>query len=473
MKKISLLFAAFISATLSCFSQVGIGTTNPTAQLELTQSLKFPATTSNLTGIIFKGNYPFLHDYKGGAALGFNTFLGVDAGNFTSGGGSDYLGCNNTGLGFYALHGVSTGYANTAVGSNALSSNTNGAENTAMGVLSMYFNTSGSRNTTIGYLANHFNQTGSFNTMIGFEAGTGTAGQSKSGNVFIGYRAGKFEAGSNKLYIENSDAPSPLIGGDFTLNEVYISGKLGIGTSLPSTALHVAGSIRIADGTQAAGRILMGAADGTAAWGDPIPISDGDWTVSGNNIYPAVSGNVGIGVTNPLQQLEIAQSLRMPVTTTSTTGVIYKGDLPFIHDFKIGSALGYNTYLGMDAGNFNSGSGADYQGSNNTGLGFNALHSISTGYANTAAGSLALYGNTTGIENTAVGLQTMYTNSTGGKNTAIGYMAIVQILTIRPGRTTPSSATKQGKEEPSIQNQAMFLSVTRLGSAKRVTISSI
>jgi hypothetical protein len=391
---------------------VGFGTTNPTAQVELTQSMKFPATTSSLTGIIFKGDYPFLHDYKGSIALGYNTFLGVDAGNFTSGGGTDYQGCNNTGIGFYTLHGVTSGYANTAIGSFSLPSNTTGVENTAVGVLAMNYNTSGSKNTAVGYLANHYNQTGSYNTMIGFEAGTGTAGQSKSGNVFIGYRAGKNEAGSNKLYIENSDATTPLIGGDFSLNEVYINGKL-----------------RIADGTQAAGRILQAASDGTGSWVTPTSISTGDWTVSGNNMYAAVSGNVGIGTPTPGQQLEITASMKMPVTTSSTTGVIYKGDVAFIHDFKISTALGYNTYLGLDAGNFNSGSGPNYNGSNNTGLGFNALHSISTGYANTAVGSLALSGNTTGIENTAMGLQAMLVNTTGGKNTAIGYMALYQNTT--------------------------------------------
>lgn len=429
MKKIIALVLMTIMLNVNGYTQVGIGTTNPTAQLELTQSLKIPATVSNVTGIIFKGDYPFLHDYKGSVALGFNTFLGVDAGNFTSGGGADYQGCNNTGIGFYSLHSVSTGYANTAIGAFALPAVTTGVENTAvglqvmnasvggsrntaMGYMASHENTSGNNNISIGYNANFYNQTGGNNTIIGYEAGKGTALHNKSGNVLIGYQAGFNETGSNKLYIDNSNTASPLIGGDFSLNEVYLNGKL-----------------RIADGTQAAGRILQTAADGTASWVNPTGLSYGDWIVSGNNIYAAVSGNVGIGVTNPVQQLEITGALRMPVTTTSTTGVIYKGDAPFMHDFKISTALGLNTYLGLDAGNFNSGTGPNYNGSNNTGLGFYALHAISTGYANTAVGSYALSGTNTGIENTAVGLQTMTTNSTGGKNTAVGYMAMMQNTT--------------------------------------------
>jgi len=388
---------------------VGIGTTNPTTQLELTQSLRIPATTSNITGIIFKGSVPFLHDYKGPIALGFNTFLGQDAGNFTSGGGSDYLGCNNTGIGFNVLRSVTTGYANTGIGAFTLPANTTGYENTAVGVLTMNANTTGTKNTAIGYMANFYNQTGSYNTIVGFEAGKGSSGLSKSGNVFLGYQAGYSETGNNKLYIENSSSAIPLIGGDFSANEVYINGKL-----------------RIADGTQSAGRILAAASNGTASWVEPTTINTGDWTVSGNNIYSAVAGNVGIGITNPGQQLEITQSLKMPATTSSSTGVVYKGDVPFIHDYKGAAALGFNTFIGQGAGNFISGGSGNWEGCNNTGSGYFALHGISSGYANTATGAFALQSNTTGVENTAVGLQAMTTNTSGGKNTAIGYMAMMQ-----------------------------------------------
>lgn len=426
MKKIIALFLMTILLVFNVFSQVGIGTTNPTAQLELTQSLKFPETTSNVTGIIFKGDYPFLHDYKGGAALGYNTFLGVDAGNFTSGGSSDFQGCNNTGIGFYSLHSVTTGYANTAIGAFALPSVTTGVENTAVGLQSLNANVGGSRNVALGYMASHentsgsnniaigfnanyYNQTGSNNTILGHEAGRASALHNKTGNVFIGFQAGFSETGSNKLYIENTNTASPLIGGDFNLNEVYINGKL-----------------RIADGTQSAGRIFKSTADGTGSWADATTISDGDWTISGTHIYSAVSGNVGIGVTAPAQRLELDGSIRFPATTSSTTGVIYKGSEPFIHDYKGASALGYNTFIGQGAGNFTSGSLSNWQGCNNTGLGYYALHGVSTGYANTAAGAFALQLTTTGVENTAVGLQAMVSNVNGNKNTAVGYMAQMQ-----------------------------------------------
>ena len=440
MKKLCLLLIIALSATGISYGQVGIGTTAPTQQLELTQSLKFPPTTSNVTGIIFKGDYPFLHDYKGAIALGYNTFLGVNAGNLTSGGTSNYLGCNNTGIGYWSLNAVTTGYANTAVGAFSLPSVTTGYENTAAGLQSLYMNTTGLRNTAAGYMAGHENsggsnntlmgysanynnQTGGNNTIIGYEAGRGTALHNKSGNIFIGYQAGYNETGSNKLYIDNSSTSSPLIGGDFSTNVACVNGSLGVGTSSPAATLHVAGTIRIADGSQGTGRMLISDVNGTATWADQPSVNDGDWIISGANMYSNVAGNVGIGVTAPAQQLEITAAMRMPATTSSTTGVIYKGTSPFLHNYKGTYALGYNTFLGVNAGNFTSGGINDYQGCNNTGVGEGALSGLTTGYANTGVGAFVMPSTTSGVENTAMGLQALYANLGGGRNIAIGYMA--------------------------------------------------
>jgi hypothetical protein len=105
-----------------------------------------------------------------------------------------------------------------------------------MGVYSAQYNSSGNYNVTIGFNANCFNQTGSNNTIIGYGAGRGTAVHNKSGNIFIGYQAGYFETGSNRLYIDNSNSTTPLIGGDFSLDQVYLNGAVGIGTSSPSAS---------------------------------------------------------------------------------------------------------------------------------------------------------------------------------------------------------------------------------------------
>ncbi|MCD4747140.1 MAG: pyridoxamine 5'-phosphate oxidase family protein [Bacteroidales bacterium] len=96
----------------------------------------------------------------------------------------------------------------------------------------------------------------------------------------------------------------------FMINEIYrmiidSSGNVGIGTTNPNEKLEVNGSIRMTDGNQGDGKVMVSDANGTGSWVDASSISDGDWTVSGNNMYSAVSGNVGIGTTNPNTELKL------------------------------------------------------------------------------------------------------------------------------------------------------------------------
>ncbi|GIV34020.1 MAG: hypothetical protein KatS3mg031_1555 [Chitinophagales bacterium] len=55
--------------------------------------------------------------------------------------------------------------------------------------------------------------------------------------------------------------------------------------------------------------------------------NDGDWTISGNNMYSAVSGNVGIGVANPTAKLHTQGSLRFAGLPSSTQTLVLVVDL--------------------------------------------------------------------------------------------------------------------------------------------------
>ncbi len=86
-----------------------------------------------------------VNGYYAPAGIGaHNTFLGLNAGNFTMSG--DF----NTAIGTGALVSNTTGAANTASGVNALFSNTTGSDNTASGLSALYANTAGTNGHWMG-----------------------------------------------------------------------------------------------------------------------------------------------------------------------------------------------------------------------------------------------------------------------------------------------------------------------------------
>jgi hypothetical protein len=99
---------------------------------------------------------------------------------------------------------------------------------------------------------------------------------------------------------------------DWTIsgNDMYsgISGNVGIGTTSPSEALDVNGTVKA--------NAFVG--DGSGLTNLPVT-PDSDWTISDSNMYSATSGNVGIGTDSPGAKLEVNGDLKV-------TGA-YKGDI--------------------------------------------------------------------------------------------------------------------------------------------------
>lgn len=255
-------------------------------------------------------------------------------------------GNENTGLGMFALTNNTTGDYNTACGYAALDHNDTSSFNTAVGRQAAGANIDGNFNTAVGFCALHYNESGTCNTIIGTQAGSGssttdqsenvfvgfragysvTNGSDKNvylgyktghnstgeGNIFIGYKAGYYETGDDKLYISTSSGSdiatgktAALIYGEFDRDIVAVNRSLGIGTTNPVDELHVIGSIRMVDGTQGNGYVMVSDANGTGSWVDPSTFNDGDWTISGNDMYSSISGNVGIGSSSPNVKLDV------------------------------------------------------------------------------------------------------------------------------------------------------------------------
>ena len=331
-------------------------------------------------------NIDGLNDGKTG---GSSYFIGTGAGYSDDGSGN-----NNTAMGKSALHDNISGDYNTAIGAHALANNT-AMKNTAVGYFSLYsnsdgegnvaigdhvssYNSTGDFNVCIGNSANQSNQEGSRNTIIGYSAGSGISNHNKSGNIFIGYQAGYLETGSNKLIIENSSSSSPLIGGDFAADEVYING-----------------TIKITGGSPGTDKVLTSDANGNATWETPttyaLAINDlSDGMYDGTSIFLGTDAgiaddganyNTGIG----------KETLKANTSGQRNSAVGYKA-LDVNTDGESNSAFGMNSM------------GANIGGNNNTAFGYHALIS-----------------NTTGSNNTAIG-HTSGTNSTGLSNTtAVGY----------------------------------------------------
>ena len=138
-----------------------------TGQLSLNRSVILPYTTDSVLGVIYKNYDRFIHNYSPPGANGYNTFVGINSGNFTMTAPNSVYSSYNTALGVASLSSNTMGSGNTTIGVYSLYSNTTGFDNTAVGLASLYSNTTGEYNTAIGVFSLYSNTTGNYNTAIG------------------------------------------------------------------------------------------------------------------------------------------------------------------------------------------------------------------------------------------------------------------------------------------------------------------
>jgi hypothetical protein len=242
-------------------TDVGVGTTTPGATLDVNgnisgrDNLGLPQTTKSTIGVITLGGSPFVHACCSSSAE--NTFIGVDAGNFTTSGVG-----HNTATGFKALFANTTGTENTATGYFALSANTNGNSNTAFGHEALQNNTSGFNNTAVGFSALLSDGTGNQNTAVGDSAlanvttgfnntAIGFAADSSdhtgSDNTSLGFQAGTLIGGLTNAtaigaFAGAEQSNSIVLGCTLACPNGTTSPNVGIGTNTPGASLEVDGS---------------------------------------------------------------------------------------------------------------------------------------------------------------------------------------------------------------------------------------
>jgi hypothetical protein len=264
-------------------TNVGIGTVTPVRKLDISGDLNISTGSSiyvnNVRVFNNTGNSnTFLGVNAGIANTNIsNTFLGFEAGeanttgtyNLFVGRGAGLVnidGSYNTFVGPDAGFNLTTGNLNTFLGFNAGFSTTSTTSSTFIGNKAGEDNTTGRYNTFVGERAGETNTTGEENTMIGrITGGANTTGQRLT---LVGQGA---NVGANGL----TNATAIGYGAVVSISNAVVLGSganVGIGTSSPSTKLHVnsasSPAVRIVDGTQGLGKVLVSDASGNASWRD-------------------------------------------------------------------------------------------------------------------------------------------------------------------------------------------------------------
>jgi len=296
-------------------NRLGLGTATPNQQLELTGSLRLPATTSATTGVIYKDANRFIHDFAATGTSGANTFIGVNAGNLTlTGSDSGSEGSYNVAIGNSALTSLTTGAYNVALGREALRDNQSGYNNVAIGYASLVSstasdnlaigyhalssNTTGSGNAGIGIEALRYNATGGSNTAIGYRAGRGVSGSSFYWNTMIGYGAGQNVRSNRHVMIGYNAGSNVSTGGNNILMGYQAGDNVTTGESNILIGYDIDAQSATGHGQLSIGNLIFG----TGGFGTGTSVG---------------AGNVGIGTASPSEKLTVYNGSTTGTYTTS------------------------------------------------------------------------------------------------------------------------------------------------------------
>lgn len=243
--------------------------------------------------------------------------------------------------------------------------------------------------------------------------------------IGVVFASQRLEVGDGNLLLSNTGTPCELrfaepstAGNHFTAFRAQ-SQEANITYTLPSSM-----------GTT--GQVLTTDATGLLSWSVPGPgteIRDSD-----GNTKVMTEKNINENVirfdVDGTEKLKInTTGLVLLPTINNSTGVVYKNENSFIHDFKPSANEGYNTFIGENSGNFTMSGSNPENASYNTATGAYSLSSITNGEKNTAIGSFSLNANTTGYYNTGTGSQSLQANTSGYFNTANGAYSLKSNIT--------------------------------------------
>ena len=399
-------------------NKVGIGTSTPTATLEVNGRI----SQIGIGQLIFFGRDAGLNNKNSSArnvyigyecgktsntgyyntAIGYQSLFNNVSGYYNSAIGYQSLynntsGYNNNAIGNMALY-SNNGVNNVAIGTLALGSNISGGDNNALGINALYYNSTGSGNTAFGSFCLYINSTGDYNTALGCES----MFYNSSGNSNIAI-------GASTLYSSGSISNLIAIGDSALYNNGIGAtggeGKNNTAVGSKSMFFNTKGSENTAFGfnslfnnTTASGITALGC---RAAFNNTT--GSNNTAVGDSCLYSNTTGsnNVAIG------------SLSLSNCTSGDNNTVVGS-----HALSSNTLGNNNCAFGTESLFTNS------AGSNNTALGQLTLYSNTAGDDNTAIGSFSLTSNTSGLKNTAVGYESLNSNQTGSENSCLGYGAL-------------------------------------------------
>jgi len=184
--------------------------------------------TMGVSDVLYKGSYRFLHTFRhptGGTVrpAGENLYLGINAGNFTAGGGTNYVyeGSRNVGIGDFTQSSITDGYYNTSIGAISLRYVTTGNNNMVMGAYTAEYLTTGSNNIAIGsecarFIANGSTYNATSRNSIWMGRGTKASFDGVVNEIAIGHNTTGI--GSNSVLLGSGSTINTGLHGNVTID---------------------------------------------------------------------------------------------------------------------------------------------------------------------------------------------------------------------------------------------------------------
>ena len=327
----------------------------------------------------------------------------------------DYRGTsfdNNTGVGYFNMIGLTTGYGNTSIGAETMFNVGSASNNTGIGNQSL-INTSGDNNVGVGARSGDGLTTGSNNTFLGTQARTNSNTGTISNATAIGSEA--IVTTSNTIQLGNSSVT------DVKTNAVITSTGFKTPTGTSSQYLMADGSV--SSGSSSSGIPYTGA---TAA------VNLGDYNLTVNGLTIGSNGTSMMGRSYSSTVIGNQATIGSGYSASSESSVFgYKASATGPQSIAIGSEASANQTQGISIG---------YHSSIGTGYGFAiGSYSQSNGMYSVALGP---FSQTSGNYSVALGYQA---NATAENSIAIGKDATVtSVNTIQLGNSSVTDVKTSG-----------------------------